>query len=338
MRTAMNARLVMLAVYLVLVVAQCAARADDAAAAIEKSNAAFEQGNAALAKGDLDAAVTAYAEAIKLKPDYAAAFYQRGLVWAKKGEWDKSLADFNAAIQFKNDNADAYYQRAAAFGAMNEWDNAINNCNALAPRNTVPLPSSATSFTSTTANCSKVTGRVEIFSRTTTFILIRERTAWKIYSRAAGRNGARMVTTFIPSSGILASRRRISKRSISKPIPPRCHSGFFPSTSVSWDHGRTKPIKVRKWGSHASGGCFSASRRKIVTPLFSFSFRSCGTNVQARRPNGHARRARSRFQLRVWAKRRGRKGSRKGRKENSPPRFFAPTSASSALKTFRRID
>ena len=64
-----------------------ARRADDA---VPYNN----RGNARRKKGDLDGAIKDYAEAIRLKPNFALAYYNRGLARRKKGD----LANAKAAV------------------------------------------------------------------------------------------------------------------------------------------------------------------------------------------------------------------------------------------------
>ena len=77
------------------------------------------------AKAGLDGAIADYTKAIELKPDYADAYYHRGLakqakcsfggfVWTERGELDEAIADYTKAIELKPDYADAYYHRGLA--------------------------------------------------------------------------------------------------------------------------------------------------------------------------------------------------------------------------------
>ena len=48
---------------------------------------------------------------IDLKPDYAEAYYNRGLAYCNKDDVDRATEDFNKAIDLKPDYAKAYYNR-----------------------------------------------------------------------------------------------------------------------------------------------------------------------------------------------------------------------------------
>jgi tetratricopeptide (TPR) repeat protein len=54
-------------------------------------------------KGGLEGALKDYDEAIRLKPDHADAFNNRGNVRRTKGDLDGALKDFNKAIRLKPD-------------------------------------------------------------------------------------------------------------------------------------------------------------------------------------------------------------------------------------------
>lgn len=50
--------------------------------------------NAAYNNDDLDTAIAHYTKAIELKPDYAAAYFNRGAAYAGKELSDQAIADF----------------------------------------------------------------------------------------------------------------------------------------------------------------------------------------------------------------------------------------------------
>ncbi len=65
--------------------------------------------------GDLDGALDDYNEAIRLKPDYAMAYNNRGITRKAKDDLDGALDDYNEAIRHKPDYAEANYNRALLF-------------------------------------------------------------------------------------------------------------------------------------------------------------------------------------------------------------------------------
>jgi tetratricopeptide (TPR) repeat protein len=71
----------------------------------------MNRGNARQAKGDLDDALADYNEALRLKPDYALAFNNRGVARQAKGDLDGALADYNEALRLKPDFALAFNNR-----------------------------------------------------------------------------------------------------------------------------------------------------------------------------------------------------------------------------------
>ena len=63
--------------------------------------------------GDLDRAVADYDQAIAIKPDYVAAFYNRGLALTDKGEYAKAIADFTAVLRVDPKNPTVLYRLGA---------------------------------------------------------------------------------------------------------------------------------------------------------------------------------------------------------------------------------
>jgi len=72
---------------------------------------AFVQMNLADAlarKGQSDEAMVHYEEAIKLEPNYADAYYNRGNVLFAKGRIDEAIADWEKTLQIQPNDADAH--------------------------------------------------------------------------------------------------------------------------------------------------------------------------------------------------------------------------------------
>ena len=57
--------------------------------------------------------ILAYDQAIRLKPDYADAYYNRATTKVKLGRYEDTVADYNEAIRLKPDHARAYGNRGA---------------------------------------------------------------------------------------------------------------------------------------------------------------------------------------------------------------------------------
>ena len=63
-------------------------------------------------------AITAYSQSLRLKPDYAEAYNNRGAAKDALGRHDDALADYAEAIRLKPDLAEAYGNRGNAKNAL----------------------------------------------------------------------------------------------------------------------------------------------------------------------------------------------------------------------------
>ncbi len=68
-----------------------------------------------LGRGQLSEAVLDLTEAIRLKPDHAEAYNQRGLVNRRLEKYAEAIEDYTAAIQIIPDLRDAYVNRGTAY-------------------------------------------------------------------------------------------------------------------------------------------------------------------------------------------------------------------------------
>jgi tetratricopeptide (TPR) repeat protein len=75
------------------------------------ADAFYNRGLARYSKGDLEGAARDYDQATRLKPDYAEAFYGRGLAGYGKGDLDGALQDYERAIRLKPEYAEAICDR-----------------------------------------------------------------------------------------------------------------------------------------------------------------------------------------------------------------------------------
>jgi len=75
-------------------------------------------------KGDLAGAAAAYEEAIRLRPGYAFAYVNLGIVRAQQGDIDRAIACFEEAIRLEAKNARFYCNLAGALGDSGDLDEA----------------------------------------------------------------------------------------------------------------------------------------------------------------------------------------------------------------------
>jgi tetratricopeptide (TPR) repeat protein len=85
------------------------------------------RGNVRDDKGDREGAIQDYNEAIRLKPDYADAFYNRGFVRRKKGDVEGAIQDYNEALRLKPDYASAFNNRGNARRAKGDLEGAMQD-------------------------------------------------------------------------------------------------------------------------------------------------------------------------------------------------------------------
>ena len=93
------------------------------------AKSALQQGNFWLTLRQIDKAIESYSRAIKLNPNYANAYNNRGVAHDKQGEVDRAIEDFNIAIELNPNYAGAYTNRGGAYGKKEEHDRAIEDCN-----------------------------------------------------------------------------------------------------------------------------------------------------------------------------------------------------------------
>jgi tetratricopeptide (TPR) repeat protein len=68
---------------------------------------------------DFTSAIADYNEAIRLHPDYAATYVNRGVAKTRSQDFTGAIADYNEAIRLKPDYAAAYFNKACAFALQN---------------------------------------------------------------------------------------------------------------------------------------------------------------------------------------------------------------------------
>jgi tetratricopeptide (TPR) repeat protein len=75
--------------------------------------------------GQYDKAVADYTEAIRLKPDDADAFNNRGIAYDQLKQYDKAIADLTEVIRLKPDFALAFNNRGNVYNELKQYDKAI---------------------------------------------------------------------------------------------------------------------------------------------------------------------------------------------------------------------
>ena len=78
-------------------------------------------------KDDFDNAITDYANAIELDPEYADAYNHRGISHFSNGDIDNAISDYTKAIELDQEFTEAYKDRATAYFGNSDFDNAITD-------------------------------------------------------------------------------------------------------------------------------------------------------------------------------------------------------------------
>ena len=81
-------------------------------------------------QGDLDGAIRDYDEALRLQPDDADAYYNRGGAQREKGDLDAAIQDYDAAIRLRPEHVSAHINRGIARGTRGDLDGAISDYDA----------------------------------------------------------------------------------------------------------------------------------------------------------------------------------------------------------------
>lgn len=89
------------------------------------------QGDQAAGLRSYDQAIADYTQAIQLKPDYAAAYNNRGLAYALKSKalMENAIADYSQAIRLRPGYAYAYNNRGVAYMASGHPESALSDFN-----------------------------------------------------------------------------------------------------------------------------------------------------------------------------------------------------------------
>jgi tetratricopeptide (TPR) repeat protein len=90
---------------------------------------ALHRGHAAMNKDDIDAAIAAFSEAIRLDPKSAEAYLARGWAYSEKDEAEKAIADYSQAIRIEPNNAEAWCNRGLAIARQGDHQKGLPDLN-----------------------------------------------------------------------------------------------------------------------------------------------------------------------------------------------------------------
>jgi tetratricopeptide (TPR) repeat protein len=85
------------------------------------------RGNAYYAKKDYDRAIADYNQALRLDPNHEVAYTNRGTAYYAKGDYDRAMADYNQALRLDPNNAWAYGGRGLAYNQKGQKALAIQD-------------------------------------------------------------------------------------------------------------------------------------------------------------------------------------------------------------------
>jgi len=87
----------------------------------------YRSASAKLGKADHEGAIADYTKAIELKPDYHAAYNNRGVARYRMGDYEEAIADWTKAIELKPDFTLGHNNRGAGYERMGKFEQAIED-------------------------------------------------------------------------------------------------------------------------------------------------------------------------------------------------------------------
>jgi tetratricopeptide (TPR) repeat protein len=85
----------------------------------------YDRGNAFMRSGDASRAIECFGKALRLNPNYAAAWIGRGLALCETGDYENAIADLSEALVLDSKNAEAYYYHGIVLEARGDYAGAI---------------------------------------------------------------------------------------------------------------------------------------------------------------------------------------------------------------------
>ena len=87
----------------------------------------FETGRAQSQAGRYQDAVDSFRQAVKLRPDYAPAYYEMGLALGRQGHWEEALRQLGRAVELSPDDWPAHYRMGLAYKNLGRWQEAVDS-------------------------------------------------------------------------------------------------------------------------------------------------------------------------------------------------------------------
>lgn len=75
--------------------------------------------------GRVDDAIICYTEAIRLYPQFADAYYQRGQLFLGRGDYALAVDDFDAVLALNPQNTTVYYERGVGHYLLGDYERAL---------------------------------------------------------------------------------------------------------------------------------------------------------------------------------------------------------------------
>ncbi|QDL07987.1 prenyltransferase [Brasilonema octagenarum UFV-E1] len=85
----------------------------------------FELGNLLVAAKEYEQAIASYDQALKIKPDYDSAWYNRGIALQNLGRYEEAIASYDQALKIKPDYDSAWNNRGIALQNLGRYEEAI---------------------------------------------------------------------------------------------------------------------------------------------------------------------------------------------------------------------
>ena len=83
------------------------------------------RGNALYKLGRLEDAIASYDKGLEIKPDSCEAWNNRRYALRNLGRWEEAIASFDKALEFKPDSYEAWNNRGTILGNLGRWEEAI---------------------------------------------------------------------------------------------------------------------------------------------------------------------------------------------------------------------